>query len=415
MRHRYHARHITKHERSPITLPAILGYLATMLFFFLADGIVAYSLPIVTQDLGVSILTVGIILSMSSLTGLISDLAFPNLFPSKTFRFYIRLTTIFGLMTALSLFGVPHGLIVLAIASLLWGVYFETVNFAHYSFISQVVAVKHRAATWGWLEVIKAIAYTTAPILAIWLMNFHTRVPFLVVFGFFLLGYAAFELSKKWMQNRGGDEAIEHPHTLKQELHVWRVLMKKVWHIYGFYLTLVLLDVSFWSVGILLATELSSDSTLGNYLLPAYLIPSLLVPLLISQTARRWEKKRTAFISAGIGSLLLILGFLFAGGWQLLLTIFVGSIFVSLSLPEINSTFEELAGHLGLFGGDLIGLQRSGNNLSWILGPMCATLIATFVGTQLAMAVFSGLLLLAAVSAGLLVPRRIRLSEQAVL
>ncbi len=416
MRHRFHTRHTgARHTRSLVTTPGILGYLATMLLFYLADAIVAYGLPLLTQELGVSIMTVGIILSMSSITGLLSDLFFPDLFPTKSFRFYIRLTTVFGLVTAFSLFGVPSGLIVLAIASLLWGVYFESTNFAHYNFISKVVELKHRASTWGWLEVVKAIAYTSGPILAIVLTRLHTRVPFMVVFGFFLLSYIVFELSKKWMQNLHSEEEIEHPHTLKQELHVWRVLMKKVWHIYGFYLALVLLDVSFWSVGILLSTELSKDSTLGNLLLPAYVVPSLFVPLLISQTGKRWNKARTAFISAGIGSTLLTLGFLFAGGWQLLATIFVGSIFVSLALPEMNATFEELVEKLGLYGGDMIGLQRSANNLSWILGPMCATLIATFVGTQYAMAAFSGLLLLVAVSASLVVPKYIRISKKAML
>jgi len=348
MRHRFHAKHTPHRGKSFLKISGLLGYLITVLFFYLADGIVAYSLPIVTQDLGVSIVMVGVILSMSSLTGLISDLAFPYLFPSKSFRFYVRLTIVFGLMTAFSLFGVPRGLIALAIASLLWGVYFESSNFAHYNFISRIVETKHRAATWGWLEVVKAIAYTAGPILAIVLLRIHTRVPFIAVFGFFLLSYLIFELSKKWMQSRHPDTEIEHPHTLKQEIRVWRLLMRKVWHVYGFYFSLVLLDVSFWSVGILLSTELTKTSPLGNLLVPAYIVPSLFVPFLIAQTGKRWEKKRTAFTSAAIGSSILALGFSLAGGWQLLVAVFIGSIFVSLALPQMNATFEELVERLGL-------------------------------------------------------------------
>ena len=414
MRHRFTTRHVATHTRTLTGVPGVLGYLATVLFFYLADGLIAYGLPIVTQELGVSLLMVGVILGMSSLTGLVSDFVFPDLFPTKSFRFYIRLTTIFGLMTAFSLFGVPRGLIVLAVASLLWGVYFESGNFAHYNFISRVVAAKHRTATWGWLEVVKAVAYTVAPILAVVLFRVHTRVPFVAVFGFFLLSYLVFELSKKWMQSLHKDSEIEHPHTLRQEIRVWRVLMKKVWHMYGFYLALVLLDVCFWSVGILLSTELAADSSLGNFLLPAYVIPSLFVPLLITLTGKRWDKTRTAFMSAAIGSAILSLGFWLAGGWQLLVVIFVGSIFVSLALPEMNATFEELVERLGLFGEDMIGLQRSANNLSWILGPILATLIATAIGTQYALAVFAGLLLLAAIGAGFVVPRHIRISKRAI-
>ncbi|PIR60093.1 MAG: hypothetical protein COU67_03535 [Candidatus Pacebacteria bacterium CG10_big_fil_rev_8_21_14_0_10_44_54] len=416
MRHRFRTSHPSKRSRSIFSFPSVIGYLATVLFFYIADGILAYGLPVVTQELGVSLMTVGIILGMSSLTGLLSDLIFPDLFPTKSFRFYVRMGTIFGLVTAFSLFGIPHSLTILAIASLLWGVYFESSNFAHYNFISRVVEEKHRAATWGWLEVVKAIAYTAAPLLAIFLLKFHTRVPFVVVFGFFLLSFTVFELSKKWMQNTTKEKATEHKHTLKQELYVWRVLMRKVWHIYGFYLAIVLLDVSFWSVGILLSTELSKDASFGNLLLPAYIVPSLFVPMLIAKTAkRRWSKTKTAFISAGIGSGVLCLGFLFAGGWQLLLTTFIGSIFVSLALPEMNATFEELVEKLGLFGGDLIGLQRSANNLSWIIGPVCATAIATFIGTQNAMAVFASLLLAASIGATLVVPRFIRISQRSVL
>jgi len=62
----------------------------------------------------------------------------------------------------------------------------------------------------------------------------------------------------------------------------------------------------------------------------------------------------------------------------------------------------------------MIGLQRSANNLSWIIGPMFATIIATFIGTQLAMAVFSGFLLLTALAAGVIVPKSLRMPKQAI-
>ena len=45
---------------------------------------------------------------------------------------------------------------------------------------------------------------------------------------------------------------------------------------------------------------------------------------------------------------------------------------------------------------------------------MFATIIATFIGTQLAMAVFSGFLLLTALAAGVIVPKSLRMPKQAI-
>jgi predicted MFS family arabinose efflux permease len=94
------------------------------------------------------------------------------------------------------------------------------------------------------------------------------------------------------------------------------------------------------------------------------------------------------------------------------LLILVAATFGAVAVPEILAVFEDFMARLGEFGGEVISLERSAENLAFIVGPALAGAIALVVGFQETFTVMGGVLFLVASLAFLVVPRKIRLPQQ---
>jgi len=413
MRHRFKSHSRQFHHLPKLTAKSqlVTGYFITIVFFYLADGLIAYAMPIVIEQNSINMMVVGIILSLSSAAGFLTDIIFPELFPTRGVRFYTRLALGFALVTALTLFGLPHILWVLALGSVLWGAYYEAISFSHFTFVHQLIPAKKHDSAWGWLETIRSIGYVIAPILGAFLLLQNNKHPFGVALFFFLLASGIFLGSRKAAKQMKPDLVATEHQTFSQELGIWRKILRKIWHIYFFYFALIMVDMAFWSVGILLSVEMLETSKLSSLVLPAYMVPFLIVPLFASKLNLRWKKSQVAFVTAAAGALLLAIGSIFSTGVLLILAIFVASVFLALATPEILAVFQDYTETLGVYGNDMVGLQRSASSFAWIIGPLVAGALSTLMGNQLTMSFFAFVLFVSAIIAHF-GPKKIGLSQK---
>jgi hypothetical protein len=318
-----------------------------------------------------------------------------------------------ALIFPLILLFLPLTIIFLILAMIVWGVYYEFSQFSHFNFVHAFLTKEEHAHAWGVISVFKATAYIVGPLLAGWLiglgMNFAFKtVLVLVAVGF--LGLAVFLKRNHKGQKTVGDEA-NHP-GFWQELAIWRTLMAKVWPLWLFILAVFLIDASFWSVGTVLSEQLRQVHPLGGLLLPLYMLPSLLVGWLADKASRPWGKKRVAFLAGmSYGLLLLVVG-LMPSPVGLLALVLIASTLGAVAVPEILAVFQDFVARSGVFGNEVISLERSAENLAYILGPVLAGGIALVMGFQETFTVMGGILFLAASLAFLVVPRKIRLPQQ---
>lgn len=413
MRHRFksHSHQVQHLPKLTAKSQMIFSYFLIITLFYLADGLIAYAMPIVIEEHSINTMIVGIILSLSSATGFLTDLIFPEIFPTKGMRFYTRLALGFALVTALVLFGLPHILWVLALGSILWGAYYEAISFSHFTFIHQLIPTKKHDSTWGWLEIVRSFGYVVAPLLGAYLFMQNNKHPFGMALLFFILAGVIYFSSRRLATQMKPDLVVTEHQTFRQELGIWRKLLHKIWHIYFFYFAFIMVDMAFWSVGILLSVEMLETSELSSLVLPAYMVPFLIVPLFASKLNLRWNKSQVAFITAAVGSIILTIGSVFGTGIVLILAIFIASIFLALASPEIQAVFQDYTDSLGMYGNDMVGLQRSASSFAWIIGPLVAGALATWLGNQFTLSFFAFILCISAIIAHF-GPRRIRFTQK---
>lgn len=398
---------------------ALLAYTLVMFFYYFGDTIMSYISPIVINSYVSNQVILGLIISTSSMIGLLCDTLFAKIFQHKSYPFFAPLTLLSAILFPISFIFFPHITPTFIFAMAIWGAYYEFARFSHFNFIHAFVKTREHAHAWGILQAFQALALLVAPLLAIFFFDINKFLPFWVAIGFFVISLIGFYwMSWKWKKHVR-HHVIESqppiPATLMQKVKIWHLLIKKIWPIFVFLLILTVLDSSFWTVGTLLSEELRHTSWLGSFLIPAYIFPSIIVTLLAPRLAWRFGKKRVSFITAIIGSLILLAGGLIFPGGGFVIVVLLSSLFIEVSYPEIYAVFEDYVARLGVFGNDMVGLEGAAISLGFIAGPILAGILASFLGNQNAIVCFAGLFGLTAVLALSKVPRKIKMPQQELL
>ena len=391
-----------------------LIFCSIIFFYYLADGIVSYINPVYMEGHLPSPAVMGTVMSFSSLVGFVCDLIFPKLFRHQNFWFFLRSLLMVAVSLPLIMIWFPASIGTFLLAMTVWGIYYELGVFTNFNFVHGFTKVGQHAEAWGLLYVFKALAYTLGPLLAIWLIDQGEVVPYWGgIISLLMAGVAVAVLKSKYarqLKNHGTlsrDSAI----SVKVETKVWWLLIKKVWPLYWFLLSLFLLDSSFWTIGTLFSEQLRTQSWVGGLLLSAYELPSLFFGFLAGNFARRWGKKRSAFGTSIMAGLLLAATGMVNRVEMLVGLVFLASTSLAIAWPEIYGTFEDYVSRLGVLKSDMIGLQASAGSLAYIGGPMIAGWLASGLGEQMSLAGLGWYL--AGVSLVLLVimPRKIRLPQ----
>jgi MFS family permease len=228
-----------------------------------------------------------------------------------------------------------------------------------------------------------------------------------------LVGFLIF--TRSLSQNRFHSQPI--PETQKPQvnfftgLRIWLALIRKIWPIYIFIFILFLVDSTYWTIGTLVSEQLRSIHIWGSLFLPAYSLPSLFIGLVISKYGRNSGKKRAAFLSAAIaGALMMFIGII-TNLYILIFTVFLSSIYLAISFPEISAVFEDYVNRLGDHADDMVGLQSSAISLSYILGPVLSGILATLVGNLATFSVIGLLVLLYSLLSLKFVPKKILMPQ----
>jgi MFS family permease len=187
-------------------------------------------------------------------------------------------------------------------------------------------------------------------------------------------------------------------------------MIHRIWHLLFFVFTLGVIDATFWTVGTLLSEEVGNGGDHG-LLLVMYGLPVLFIGIFAGWASRPFGKKRAAFL-CGIGSgTMLTLAGLTRDHNLLLVFVFLSSMFLAISWPEIYAVFEDYVCRLGKTSNDMIGLQSSTMAMAYLIGPILAGGIASVVGRQQTFTVVGILLVIISVLALIIVPRKIRLPQ----
>jgi len=353
----------------------------------------------------------GLVMAFSSIVGLTCDVLFAKVFRRRSFSFFIGLTLVAAFLFPLTMSFLPSIIPVFLLATGIWGIYYESLTYSNYIFIANAVPIAQHEHSWAKLNMVKAISWTVAPLVAAYLLTQGPEPVYqLVVMSLFLASLVALLAKKSWSHR--SHQPLTTPSTnIWHQLKVWRVLFTRVWPMLIFFLILLIIDATFWTIGAVMAENLKSESIWGGFLITAYMLPGLILSGLAAPAAKPFGKKRMAFLlGIGAGLMSATMG-LTTNPAVMVLIVFLTASMMAVIWPEVQATFENYVARLGDSSIDMVGLQASASSLAYIIGPIAAGFTAALIGNQLTFSLFGLILAVVSVLLLIIVPRKIKMPQ----
>jgi MFS family permease len=394
-------------------------YLGLVSILSLADAVLSYSIPVVIEKNVNSAFLLGIIMSSSSVVGIIFDYWGTKRFVGKNALFYIKTAVILAIIFPISIILFPQSIISYFWAMAVWGVYYEVSSYSNFHYIKEKLALRSYSKAWSLIDVVTSVIYFAGSIIASLLLVWSLNLPlyFAVFINLIALGFIYYlksKIFKKEVSQSDENRVVKKMSKINQ-FKIWRILFGKVWGLWLFMFALVFIDSTFWTIGILFIEELKEKSPAGNLLLIGYLLPGLIFTLLAPRISIKYGKKRTAFISGILAGVFMVMLLFFKHPYMTVILVTISSLFISLSAPLITSTFEDYISRLKDYGDYMIGLEQTAGSLAYILGPVCSGFIVSKFGYVAAFA-FSGVFLFSvSIIDLLLIPRKVRMPINEIL
>ena len=390
-------RYLLQFKENPVWTKVLLFSL--ILFFIrLSDSIISFWAPNQIQDSLGNPIIMGAIISLQSVIGLLADLLFPRLLRSVTTRRLIFFAILLSALTSLFLtIGAFSSYIAIFIVTMiLWGIYYELINFANFQFMGSSVPNHMRTGAWGFTGIFLSLAYFLGPFIASQLLLRGIFITQGTIILFLLAAFVLLTLTKKIHESPVAIDFIDL-NPLKEFKH-WLTLSEYIWPIIVMSLVLGFIDSTFYTIGTVWTEKLTHLNPWGIWFLPLYLLPSICLGIPLSQWQISSGKKKMS------EKFMAVAGIILAGislsenlPWQLFI-VCLSSSALAICYPLLGGVYSDIIARMGTEKKDMIGLTNSVTNLSYILWPTFAGLLTSKVGERLTFAwVGAGVLVIAVI------------------
>jgi MFS family permease len=383
-----------------------------MFFWSLFDGMLAYISPLIITEHGLSKTYMGFIVGSSSIFGALFDMIAIKILPSTHYRRVFLIMFSLCLVYPFVLFG-AHTIAIYLVAMAIWGIYYDLKNFGLFDYVSQNTTEKEHASSFGLIQVLQSMGYLIAPIMvSALIIETITWKPFayaLIFLGISLLCFFFLITNRHVVHIRESSRKLK----IFMNMRMWFSLDRIIFPVLVMTFVLYLIDAFFWTIGPLLAENFSLPGQHGEFILTAYTFPGLVVGWFVNSATGTFGKKRTAFLSLLIGSVLLSLFVFVAAHYYFALTIvFIASMFLSLALPAINGAYADFIQEKKKYGEEVETLTDLYTNLGYIVGPISAGFLADILGNAASISSVGIFGIVVAIILMLTTPRHIEIREK---
>ncbi len=358
-----------------------------MLFFYaLFDGLIAYILPIKITGLGYSRSQMGLIIGSSNVFGAIFDFFLAKFLTNTNYR---RLFLIcFGLCFVYPLFVWSSSTIPLFMISMaIWGLYGDLNLYATFDFVSRQSNAAEHCKSFGILGVLKSLGYLISPIIAglivaetIDFFPFSLALSFVLVAIIFYLLLVQFSFSQSTTSN--DSHSHYHHYNFFHEFYLLKKIAFILFPVLLFTVTLYVFDAVFWTIGPIFSESYPHFPDFGGLFMAAYTLPVLIVNWFVNPITNRFGKKRTAYISFLLGSLLLLPITLITNPLIIIILVFLSSLLGSIAWPAIDGAYADYISESHTYEKEITSLVDFCFNIGYIIGPIFAGIVADLVGNR---------------------------------
>lgn len=361
-----------------------------VLFFTIFDSTMSYITPLLIEERGFSMSMIGIIIGTSSITGAFFDFLISKFFKNTNYkRMFLILFAIctiypFLLWQAKTLW---FFLFVMAV----WGVYFDLYGFGAFNFVSRYTKKEDHSSDFGIVQIFRALGGILGPlIVGLVIIDYVDWRAFTLGWFFLGVGFVFFLVLMVLMHKyHSTDEILFNQPRRKNlfiELHLWKKIGRLMSPVLFLTFFLFFVEAFFWTLAPLYA-ETTNLKAFGGLFLTAYTLPALLVGWLVGSFTKRFGKKKTAFIGVLIGSLVLSSFAYLPDSAVSIVAVFFASVFISMSLPAINSAYADYISEAPQVEGEIEGLEDFAFNIGYVLGPISAGILADIFSIPVAFSI----------------------------
>ncbi len=412
------ALHLFSKEKKVIRNTVLL-FSYPIFFIYLADSTLSYIFPIAIENIVNSNTIMGLILSASSLVGLICDFLFPQLFKNRTWRFYLVSGILLSLLFPISLSLGTQFLLIpfFLIASFIWGIYFELLLFSEQTFVVDTDDKENFSKDWGILYFSYQLTAILGPIIgSILLLQLLLTSTLILVFIQLLALIFALILIYRFPlrgSERVAKSRIKETINILKEAKSWEVLSFRVWPVITMGISISFISAIYWTIGGLLGQSLNIGFEMDWVIVVLYNIPLLIGSYLLSRFSIKRYKKRLSQISLLLASLTLIPFILFKDNLSiLLLIIFISSFFLSFTHPLNEAVYSDLLERMGKDKGYLVGLARSNSSIAFILAPILVGIVSDSTDYYTTFTIAGIFFSIVAILLLIFTPRKIKLPQR---
>jgi MFS family permease len=389
----------------------ILLFSLTLFIIRMADAVISFWAPNQIQSALGSSVIMGLVISVQSVVGFAADVIFPSLLNTTKVK---RLVFWAIIMSALTSFFLASSVVkpliaIFLVTMTLWGIYYEFIAFASYQFMGSVVPSHMRSGAWGIVDIFTNLAYFLGPLIAAALL----LKGYLYPLGFILiLLVIAFLLLSVF---RGSHDAPTQI-NIKEinpwvELKHWVSLSKHIWPVMILSLLLGFIDSTFWTTGAIWTEKLAKINYLGGLFLPLYQLPAIFLGVVVAGWGIYKGKKiltEKFLIVAGI----FLVGLAVSGSvyWQLAM-VFLSSVALAICYPLLEGVYTDIVARMGKERNDLIGLTSSVVNVSYVIWPPVAGIVAGIVGERMTFSLVGGFTVIISLILLFITPKKMRLPQ----
>jgi MFS family permease len=370
-------------------------YLMPLGLIFLADSIMSYTFPVIVETHLNSNILLGIVMSVSSITGITFDLLIPKIFPKDSWKKMlvggILISALFPTFTVLGTNSAPFFFFLLA--SITWGIYYELISFTQQDFVVNEEPKSSFAKDWGLIAMMLELAALVGSILgATLLTKSHYHYGFtvisiqtlaLVISVFFLVNISRKrKIVQEDSERKMYRSIVSGVYFLVTEVKYWRVLLSRLFPIILVILAQQIVISTYWTFGGLFGESLATDK------LPEWIVMGLFTSALLlgnlTITAFKVEKHKKKISQTAIlisGTLLSTL--FFTDNQTLILPmVFLSSYVLAMSFAlneAVLSDISERSREVELY---ILSLARATVSLVYIAGPLLLGFVAEFMDYQ---------------------------------
>ncbi|MFA6519043.1 MAG: MFS transporter [Candidatus Shapirobacteria bacterium] len=355
-----------------------------LLFWAIYDGLISFFTPVFITNLGFSTTSLGLIIAFQSVTGAVFDFFISRYLKKSHYLKIFIIIFLLSFLYPLVLYS-SRSLPLLLLAMAHWGLYYDLLAFAIFNFVSRHSRRHEHCQNISIIGIFKTVGYLLAPAIASWTLIASTTsfTNLLVAYLFLVISAIIFVV---FYSLSGDTPAINSekpplcPKNFTAEFSLWLKIGRILLPVLLFNLLICLSDYFFWTLGPIFFGTSSSATHLNGLFMVAYSLPVLLVSWFAEKITHKVGKKRTAYASFFLSSLILLSLYIVKAPYLIIFLIFASSVFSSLAWPSIKGAYVDYLTETSNVEKEIEGLTDFSTNIGQIIGPILAGVLAQSFG-----------------------------------